>query len=580
MKDLFYILISLFFISCAKKQTATQLAQADSLMISKPDSAFSILKSISPDDVCGIEQNAYYALLYTQAQYKNFNSIKNDSLINIAVNYYTDHFDCDKLTRSLMYKGGVWADLNYNKLALDCYKQAEQVADTTDYLTYGLLNFRLGELYQNSYIKNSEHIKRYKKANIYFKKANHKTFENNTLSHIGQLYITRNKDSATFYLNHAINMAKKREDKQSYYHNIHMLAEFYDYHKINREEAKDIELEIYCNRDSIRIGAELYSNLSTLYAKLGIIDSAIYYARLFPKLISSTDMMRYHMMYEEIAIAQHDYKNAYKHYKLSDLIADSLVKNSKSEEYYAIEKQFDNQVANEKMERYKSQVIAGNYIILIVFLIVAIFIILSVVYWKRKKRLLADNVKYIEQLQTDLQLQQMNTENILEDNLCTIANLNQSLEQKTNLEQKLKEIIAQRIAMMRELMSIRYQFASKPDVFTKQFCQFIMLNRQSLQACDAVIDMVNTLNYNIIDVLMKEYPSLTKADILLLSVVSLKFSIAEICVYLNMSIETTYVKRSKLLSKIHTTLPTIETFLEEKINEITKQNHPANNSCF
>lgn len=181
---------------------------------------------------------------------------------------------------------------------------------------------------------------------------------------------------------------------------------------------------------------------------------------------------------------------------------------------------------------------------------VAIFIILSVVYWKRKKRLLADNVKYIEQLQTDLQLQQMNTENILEDNLCTIANLNQSLEQKTNLEQKLKEIIAQRIAMMRELMSIRYQFASKPDVFTKQFCQFIMLNRQSLQACDAVIDMVNTLNYNIIDVLMKEYPSLTKADILLLSVVSLKFSIAEICVYLNMSIETTYVKRSKLLSKI------------------------------
>ena len=168
MKIPYFAIFILFFVGCSNQSHYSTLQQADSLMNQHLDSAYNLINTINPNDLSA-KNNAYYSLLLTMAQYKSCEPIPNDSIINIAVDYFTDHFDQDKLTRALMYKGGVLADLHYNKLALECYKEAEKVADTTDFMTMGLLNFRMGELYQKSYIKNEEHIKRYKLALKNFK---------------------------------------------------------------------------------------------------------------------------------------------------------------------------------------------------------------------------------------------------------------------------------------------------------------------------------------------------------------------------------------------------------------------------
>ena len=75
--------------SCTIRQDYNQqLLKADSLMQLRPDSALNILKSISPKKLSTRADNAYYALLLTQAQDKNFVVQKDDSLIQIAVHYY------------------------------------------------------------------------------------------------------------------------------------------------------------------------------------------------------------------------------------------------------------------------------------------------------------------------------------------------------------------------------------------------------------------------------------------------------------------------------------------------------------
>lgn len=65
--------------SCTIRQDYNQqLLKADSLMQFRPDNALNILKSISSEKLSTRADNAYYALLLTQAQDKNFIVQKDD----------------------------------------------------------------------------------------------------------------------------------------------------------------------------------------------------------------------------------------------------------------------------------------------------------------------------------------------------------------------------------------------------------------------------------------------------------------------------------------------------------------------
>ncbi len=154
-----YVIMSLT--GCSSRRDYEYLQSVDTISNVCHDSAYTMLETMDFESL-SLRNKAYYALLYTSARYKQYLPIEDDSLISIAVDYYTDNFDQQMLIRALMIKGGVLSDIGFNRLALECYKAAEEIIDTTDYLTCGLLNTRFGELYQKSYITNDEDIARYK----------------------------------------------------------------------------------------------------------------------------------------------------------------------------------------------------------------------------------------------------------------------------------------------------------------------------------------------------------------------------------------------------------------------------------
>jgi len=75
--------------ACSRRDS--RLDTAADLMYPHPDSALALLDSIDPATLAGDRNRAYYALLYSQAQNKNHIYPTSDSLINIAVDYYTGH---------------------------------------------------------------------------------------------------------------------------------------------------------------------------------------------------------------------------------------------------------------------------------------------------------------------------------------------------------------------------------------------------------------------------------------------------------------------------------------------------------
>ena len=119
-----------------------QLLCAESLMQSRPDSALQALRQLRrPQRLMG-ENEALYALLMTQACYKNGLPVENDSLIRIATRHYATAGDPLRYAWSLFYEGQVARDTGDLRHALDCFQKAGGMASKCDdYKLFDLLYF-------------------------------------------------------------------------------------------------------------------------------------------------------------------------------------------------------------------------------------------------------------------------------------------------------------------------------------------------------------------------------------------------------------------------------------------------------
>ena len=153
------------------KHVTDTLYRAEALMNEHPDSAWAMLNTLSPDEMGQNSTRAHYALLYTQAQDKNYIDETNDSLISVAVDYYRDTDDVRHQFLSYYYKGRVHFNAKDYLSATSCYMESEQLADVVgdDYLT-GLLYAELGRIY-DIYYDYPKSLEAYQKASECYERA-------------------------------------------------------------------------------------------------------------------------------------------------------------------------------------------------------------------------------------------------------------------------------------------------------------------------------------------------------------------------------------------------------------------------
>lgn len=96
---------------CSQSETQVLLLRADSLMATRPDSALTLLESASLTEFIVAADKAQYALLLTQARDKNDVEFTNDSLITIAVDYYSAARDYALLAKAHYYRGRIYQRL-------------------------------------------------------------------------------------------------------------------------------------------------------------------------------------------------------------------------------------------------------------------------------------------------------------------------------------------------------------------------------------------------------------------------------------------------------------------------------------
>ena len=279
------VIVLLSAASCSDRsgQASSALAAADSLMLTQPQAALDTLNSIDSTDVREMRSRdrALYTLLRTEAEYKCWLPVAQDTAISEAVRYYRRHGPEDRLARALTMQGAVLSERGDAEGAMAAYKEAEPIFEKGgDLEQIGLINTRIGELYKGSFINDSAAIARYRKALSCFEEA--ELPERTMYAHtaLANILIIDSAEQAIPHLEKAARMAELYGDRTCGLSALLLMMYIHEsnhddsavlntadtiFYKFGRSPKTQAEESIYRN---------VLINLAKCYLRTGLTDSA------------------------------------------------------------------------------------------------------------------------------------------------------------------------------------------------------------------------------------------------------------------------------------------------------------------
>ena len=161
------IMSMLLLAACHDPHTSEILTQADRLMESAPDSAYSLLRSIDSTRLRRADA-PLYAVLDAQAHHKLDLTPPSDSLLDIAVEHYTTHGPDSLLMRALFYRAVLYNSMGRTEGAVEDAMGAYITAETLHNGYWQAKSAELvSDLFRASYNFNEEAIWRSTAARLY-----------------------------------------------------------------------------------------------------------------------------------------------------------------------------------------------------------------------------------------------------------------------------------------------------------------------------------------------------------------------------------------------------------------------------
>lgn len=286
------ILSSACLFSCSSSVKNPLLLSADSLMETHPDSALSILESISSPQKLTRAERAYYAVLLTQAKHKNYIPLDDDSLIQTAVEYYGDRKKSINAARAHYYLGATYREKGRISFAVDEYLTAIRLMpEENEFLA--MMYDNLGECYEEDGLCDVA-MNSYREAYQILEGGYEEIYP---LKGIARVFLLQNNnDSALFYYQKALDCALEIQDSNligALYHDIALIyndqkdycqADKYAsraFKKVNREMLMAVYLlkaEIFFNKNNLD-SANYFYNLD--FSQLDIYGKATYHEGLY-----------------------------------------------------------------------------------------------------------------------------------------------------------------------------------------------------------------------------------------------------------------------------------------------------------
>lgn len=145
-------------VSCTDHEVIRQLDDVEAYLSEHPDSALTVLDSISTAGIQGRETNAKFALLYSIALNKSYIDIDNDSILAPAINYYRKHGTPSDRMKTLFYQARIQFNAEDYQAAIVTLSKAEKLAgQIPDSLYLGMIYSDESVIYNINYNSSEEH---------------------------------------------------------------------------------------------------------------------------------------------------------------------------------------------------------------------------------------------------------------------------------------------------------------------------------------------------------------------------------------------------------------------------------------
>lgn len=536
------VLFALF--GCNTSVVRNSLSRAEGLMAESPDSAKTVLDSIKRSDLKNRALKARFALLYSQAMDKCYIDTDNDSLISVALNYYSKRGSNHEKALAYYYNSIIFTNQNNIEATIENLVKAQEYAEKTDdaYLK-GLIYSLLAQKY---YVQFSfeESLSLYEKAAVEFEETNNIANQLYAYSgiHNSLLCLDRVQES--------IPSARKALELAQKLNNIKAAS-------LWELEIMDIENNIY-NKDNLyrrkylltlvaeTNDIELYRQRGYTYCIENKADSAIYYYNRYIANLSSYNRRTSHSIIELAQlyqqIGQKDKAILYLNKYIK--VTDSINKAERKVLIQNLDKKYKTQQIKESYAALRKQ---HTLFVIICVLIVIILIIIAMHLFGRYKSKIAK----IRQ-ESEASIVQYTT---LQKQYDTLLR-NMGAYTKENGEQgfKLVEVLHNRLNSLRELSEFAYYYGDTDSSkkFYNKFKEHIIIskNRNAILA-DDIIDMANMLNNGVITYLKEHYPTITTYELSYCGLISLGFTPESIRILFNHSNNhSLYIVRTRISKKI------------------------------
>ena len=578
-------------ISCThnKNYTTTfqpELAKAEAIMYRYPDSALHILQGIQPDNPSDNEQYATWALLMTQAQYKN-QIEQSDSLINIAYSYFTKHDNAQRKALALYYKGILCHESHHAEDALSFYLEATaEIEKTNDYQLGFLINSEVGLMYL--YRKLNDY------AMEYFEKAHHNAELSNNQTYIAFSFI---------YIARAFSQKKQYNKAIEYYEKAIKIGQVNNYPTIlasAMNETSFLFLKTGENKKALQYAKDCIKikktdqrifSLGDTYRYLKMYDSAYFYlnqASLSPNI--HTARSAYQALYY-ISQEEKDYKKAVEYSNKLWFYQDSIGKTERNKALIEMQEKYDQQkIINENnLSQIKKDRIIRN--VLIALIILSFIIAITNYLYQRKivsqkqeilekeekiryftmkihenETLINRNKMRIEELTIQMEgsqeikeqwkeqnkirqeIQQQNEMLKLENNKLQnhISNYAQSLKEKSKELEAMEHLSEENQYLHKREAFLCNQLINQTELFNKlKTTKYI-----DDQLWQEIKEKIDLLFDNYTKRLYHQIPSLTDGDIQICCLIKLRFSNGDIANMLAISPTSVSKRKLKLKERI------------------------------
>ena len=479
------ILMSVSLSSCSSSVKSPLLLSADSLMEIYPDSALSILESISSPQKLPCADRALYALLLTQARHKNYIALGDDSLIKTAVEYYGDKKKSVRAAKAHYYWGATYGEKGYTSFAVDEYLTAIRLMPVRDEFL-AMIYDNLADCYEKDELDNVA-MEAYRAAYQILKGKSGQIYP---MRGIARMFLLQNrKDSALFYYQQALDCALADKDSSligALYHDFAMVYnEKKDYILANQYVSKAIMIQGEGAVNACLSKAQIMFNLNQL-------DSASYF---YNKNMSQLDIYGKAVCYDgmyQIAKKKGEWKVATENMDIYKVLYDS------------IQIMTDNEELNRLMDKHQLEEhkrLLSEHAKTLVFTLVAVFFFLMIIcvfcfMWNDRKR-----KKYYIALQHELTQKRVDTM-LLKDEEVSESN-------KEHIDKKRSELTEQQIQLCVSVLKTTDcydQLETLEKATPKQ-----LLAMRSLRK-----DIRSTISNAFVDVMVnlkERYPTLTGDDV-------------------------------------------------------------------